>query len=189
MPATRSSVPRSAQSVFKQPAPVPVPKKPVEKRVPEAKPVEETREEEKSEEEQPIATPSSLHQLPPRTIAPNITGHPIVRRIGQILQNGTKYGPHAQIRFNAHTGLLIQLENTYNNRLHLSEEEAEKRFLEALQTYLEQAAMHIPHAARPEEVPGMVEQLRALLHEDQSGGLPLVGRYLLAVARAPLDRF
>lgn len=133
--------------------------------------------------------PHVFHQLPPHTLPISVSAHPAVRRVAQILQNGTRFSGHAQIRFTAHTGLLIQLENAYNQRARLPIEEAEQRFLDVLQTYLEQAETHIPQAARKEEIPGLIGQLRAILHESGNDGLTLLGRYLLALAHAPLDRF
>ncbi len=118
-----------------------------------------------------------------------IVGNSTVRFVGQVLMNGTKFAPHPHVTFSstAHQQYMLRLMKIFDGRA--THPDAEQQFLSLLREYLEAAAGNIPHSGRKEDVPEVMDSLKRLIGEFEPGGFEEVGRYLLSVARSPIDRF
>ncbi len=117
-----------------------------------------------------------------------IVGNSTVRHVGQILMNGTKFSPHPLVSFSdtAHQSFLLRLTKIFDGRA--DNPDAESQFLDLLGEYLTQAAGHIPQSGRAGDVPEVLANVKRLMGEFPDG-FEEVGRYLLSVARSPVDRF
>ncbi len=147
-----------------------------------------------AKEESPIHTtlqPPTL--LFPESRPALVDTNTALRAIGKILQNGTRFASNAQINFNSHHNLLIELRNAFEDREQIPEE-AEQHFFALLQSYLEQAQGHIPQAFLTEEqilhalssVQLLLTQLRA---QGYQRAFEHVASYLLLLAQSGFDRF
>lgn len=116
-----------------------------------------------------------------------------LRTIGKILQNGARFSPHAQINFNRHSNLMIELRNAFELRTR-NPEQAEQTFLRCLQTYLEEARGHIPHTfGTQEQIELALQDVRLLLThlraENDTNAFEHVASYVLLLAHSGFDRF
>ena len=116
-----------------------------------------------------------------------VDGNPVVRRVGQILQNGTTSANHPHVNFAAHSSLYIRLRNAY-------EAKNTDEFFDILREYLVAAQGHIRHAMTDEnEIDLSIAELQRLVAQLASDGktraFEHVAGYLLLVGRAPFDRF
>lgn len=131
------------------------------------------------EQEEPQGQELRSEEAPFRQVQYSlVTGNPTLRLLGQTLQNGTRYAKSPHVHFMAHYSLLQELERAY---VHMDEE----AFLSVLKTYLEEAGKHIGQVAPP----SLVEELRPLFLHPSMGGMETIGRYLLVLAKAPVDTF
>lgn len=117
-----------------------------------------------------------------------IVGNSTVRFVGTVLMNGTKFSPHPHISFadTAHQSFMLRLLKIFDGRA--SNEDAETQFLALLSEYLTAAAGNIPQSGRMDDVPDVIGSLKRLMGEFPNG-FEEVARYLLSVARSPVDRF
>lgn len=139
-------------------------------------------------------------RIPPGRLA-LVESNPILRRVGLVLANGSRFANHPTINFGPHTGFLTMMHTALDRWIAapVGEEgealrgEQEQVFLQILQEYLSQADGHIPHALSQQESVASLEQIRLLIQQVNSqqrqDGFEQVGRYLLLLAHAPLDHF
>lgn len=115
---------------------------------------------------------------------PLVAGNTFLRLIGGILQNGAKHAGHPQVnfKFEAHSFLLKEMEQAYVRQ-------DESAWLTVLERYLKEATAHLSQTMKPEDIPVLMEHVKALLHHPQMGGLETIGQYLLVLGHAPQDRF
>jgi hypothetical protein len=138
----------------------------------------------------PALLPPTL-QFPPGRMA-LVENNAIVRKIGAILANGSRFSQNMRVNFNAHQGLMIQMRNAFEARTQ-DVTKAEQDFLTTLETYLTQAHGKIPHTIPPQDIEASIQHTRALIAQinakGRTDGFEQVARYLLLLANAPLAHF
>jgi hypothetical protein len=134
--------------------------------------------------------PAHPNMVPPTLMFPEsrpalVDGNPTVRRIAQILQNGTTSANHPHVNFAAYSNFFIKLRNAYEAR-------DEDAFFTILSEYLTAAQGHIRHAmASQDEIDISLAEVRRLVAQLQSSGskkaFEHVAGYLILVGRSPFD--